>query len=186
VNLPQYHVSSCCRFERQDVYDVHQDHTVVYHCHLRANIVHSEYIQRQSVKRSSCCTPPVPRPSHIAPSFSIFLSCLRNTSSPLASTYTPNIPPPPPCLFCASPCIFSLTLTLTSKNFATQRSRHTDSPLLRSDSRYEVSMHFLEQDATNLWSGLSAHILWAKAGKGVVVGKSRRASDGGYMRFGIP
>jgi hypothetical protein len=43
---------------------------------------------------------------------------------------------PPPCFAAASPCIFSETLTLTSKNLLTQRSRHTDSPLLRSASRY--------------------------------------------------
>lgn len=69
--------------------------------------------------------------------------------------YAPNMPAPPPCLPCASPCIFSLTLTLTSKNLATQRSRQTDSPLLRSGSRYEVSMHFLEQEATSLIHNVS-------------------------------
>lgn len=62
----------------------------------------------------------------------------------------PNIPWPPPCLPCASPCIFSLTFTLTSKNLDTQRSRQTDSPLLRSASRYDVSMHFAEQDLRRL------------------------------------
>lgn len=50
--------------------------------------------------------------------------------------HMPNMPPPPPaCLPAASPCIFSLTLILTSKNLATHRSRQTDSPLLRSPSR---------------------------------------------------
>ena len=54
---------------------------------------------------------------------------------PLFLHHMPNMPPPPACLPAASPCIFSLTLTLTSKNFATHRSRQTDSPLLRSPSR---------------------------------------------------
>jgi len=51
--------------------------------------------------------------------------------------YIPNIPPPPPpaCRPAASPCIFSDTLTLTSKNLATHRSRHTLSPLFKSASR---------------------------------------------------
>ena len=57
---------------------------------------------------------------------------------------------PPPCFAAASPCIFSETLTLTSKNLLTQRSRQTDSPLLRSASRYDVSMHFAEQDLRRL------------------------------------
>ena len=42
---------------------------------------------------------------------------------------------PPPCLWFASPCIFSETLMFTSKNFATHRSRQTDSPLFSSPSR---------------------------------------------------
>ena len=63
--------------------------------------------------------------------------------------YMPGNPPAPPRP-CASPCIFSLTLTLTSKNLATHRSRHTLSPLLRSASRYDVSMHFLLQLCTRL------------------------------------
>lgn len=60
------------------------------------------------------------------------------------------MPPGKPCLPCASPCIFSLTLTLTSKNLDTQRSRQTDSPLFRSASRYAVSTHFAEQDLRRL------------------------------------
>jgi len=61
----------------------------------------------------------------------------------------PNIAPPPPRP-CASPCIFSLTFTLTSKNLATQRSRQTDSPLFRSASRYVGSMHLELQDLRSL------------------------------------
>ena len=53
----------------------------------------------------------------------------------VGTNHIPNIPAPPPCLPAASPCIFSLTLMLTSKNFATHRSMHTDSPLFRSPSR---------------------------------------------------
>jgi hypothetical protein len=72
---------------------------------------------------------------------------------------TPYMPPPnmpaPPCLPWASPCIFSLTLTLTSKNLDTQRSRHTDSPLFRSASRYDASMHFAEHDLRRLRRGVS-------------------------------
>lgn len=56
--------------------------------------------------------------------------------------HRPNIPPPPvappPCpipLACASPCIFSPILMFVSMYLATQRSRQTDSPLLRSASR---------------------------------------------------
>jgi hypothetical protein len=60
------------------------------------------------------------------------------------------MPPRKPCPPWASPCIFSLTLTLTSKNLETQRSRHTDSPLFRSASRYDVSMHFAEHDLRRL------------------------------------
>jgi len=73
----------------------------------------------------------------------------------------PNMPPPPPCFPCASPCIFSLTLTLTSKNLDTQRSRQTDSPLLRSASRYDVSMHLDVQDLTRLeqWKLVNACFL---------------------------
>lgn len=68
----------------------------------------------------------------------------------------PNIPPPAPPpglappLVAASPCIFSETLTFTSKNLATHRSRHTDSPLFKSDSRYSGGMHFLVQVSTSL------------------------------------
>lgn len=95
--------------------------------------------------------------------------------SPLAALYTPRpnfsfimlvlsvspasyMPPGNPCLPCASPCIFSLTLTLTSKNLDTQRSRQTDSPLFRSASRYAVSTHFAEQDLRRLWLHSSARI----------------------------
>ena len=63
------------------------------------------------------------------------------------------LPPPPialPFLEFASPCIFSETLTFTSKNLLTQRSRQTDSPLFRSDSRYCAGMHFLVQVSTSL------------------------------------
>ena len=63
--------------------------------------------------------------------------------------YMPN-PPIPPCLAAASPCIFSLTLMLTSKNLETQRSRQTDSPLLSSPSRYSGGMHFWVQDCVRL------------------------------------
>jgi hypothetical protein len=49
--------------------------------------------------------------------------------------HIPNMPPPLPCLAEASPCIFSDTFMLTSKNLATHRSRQTLSPLLRSASR---------------------------------------------------
>lgn len=59
---------------------------------------------------------------------------------------------PCPCLVAASPCIFSLTFICTSKNLETHRSKHTDSPLLRSPSRYWGGMHFLTQD----WFSLSA------------------------------
>lgn len=62
----------------------------------------------------------------------------------------PNPPPIPPCLAAASPCIFSLTLMLTSKNLETQRSRQTDSPLFNSPSRYSGGMHFLVQDCVRL------------------------------------
>jgi hypothetical protein len=51
---------------------------------------------------------------------------------------------------CAPLCIFSETLTLTSKNFDTQRSRQTDSPLFSSASRYWLGMHFLKQVSTSL------------------------------------
>jgi hypothetical protein len=77
-------------------------------------------------------------------------SISRIPYSVLAYIPPPNMPPPPPCFPCASPCIFSLTLTLTSKNLDTQRSRQTDSPLLRSASRYDVSMHLDVQDFTRL------------------------------------
>lgn len=71
----------------------------------------------------------------------------------------PHIPPNPPIglpppagpLCAASPCIFSLTLRFTSKNFPTHRSRHTLSPLFRSPSRYSGGMHFLLQDCERLW-----------------------------------
>ena len=66
----------------------------------------------------------------------------------------PNPPiAPPPVPFCAaSPCIFSLTFRLTSKNLLTHRSRHTLSPLLRSASRYSGGMHFLVQDCDSLFN----------------------------------
>lgn len=73
-----------------------------------------------------------------------------------SNPYIP-IPIPPPCLLAASPCIFSLTLILTSKNLPTHRSRHTDSPLFRSPSRYSPGIHFLEQDSVNLVRLLAIH-----------------------------
>jgi hypothetical protein len=60
----------------------------------------------------------------------LLVRCRRNLAF-----YMPPKPPTPPCLPAASPCIFSETLMLTSKNLPTQRSRQTDSPLLRSPSR---------------------------------------------------
>lgn len=70
--------------------------------------------------------------SFVSPSKQItpYASHLHHTDN-----HIPKPPIPPPCRPAASPCIFSLTLTLTSKNFETQRSKHTDSPLLRSASR---------------------------------------------------
>lgn len=93
----------------------------------------------------------------------------------LSPSHIPNIPPPP-LLFCASPCIFSLTLTLTSKNLDTQRSRQTDSPLLRSGSRYDASMHFLEHERTSLGklSASSLHI-YNERGRGRVAGEGGRS-----------
>ena len=78
----------------------------------------------------------------------------RNFSNnPFLSSHIPNplIPPPPaPPLCAASPCIFSLTFKLTSKNLLTHRSKHTLSPLLRSPSRYSGGMHFFEQEWESL------------------------------------
>jgi|SRR5690242_1901658 len=82
-------------------------------------------------------------------------SFIMRVSSVSPASY---MPPGNPCLPCASPCIFSLTLTLTSKNLDTQRSRQTDSPLFRSASRYAVSTHFAEQDLRRLWLRLSARM----------------------------
>lgn len=59
---------------------------------------------------------------------------------------------PCPCRIAASPCIFSLTFIWTSKNLETHRSKHTDSPLLRSPSRYSGGMHFLTQDWFSLFA----------------------------------
>lgn len=86
----------------------------------------------------------------------------------------PGKPPAPrPC---ASPCIFSLTLTLTSKNFATQRSRQTDSPLLRSASRYEASMHFLLQDWTSLIIASALPYDWDRWGMDYPVHQTKSAA----------
>lgn len=52
-----------------------------------------------------------------------------------ACSHIPNPLPEPVCFTAASPCIFSLTFIFTSKNLETHRSKQTDSPLLRSDSR---------------------------------------------------
>lgn len=75
--------------------------------------------------------------------------------SPDVAFHIPNPPiaPPPAPFWAASPCIFSLTFRLTSKNLLTHRSRHTLSPLLRSGSRYSGGMHFFVQDWDNLYSG---------------------------------
>lgn len=79
---------------------------------------------------------PYPHPVTTVQSFAPSPGLHHHHSSSFAPPYEPNIPPPPPPALCvASPCIFSDTLTFTSKNLATQRSRQTDSPLLRSDSR---------------------------------------------------
>ena len=71
----------------------------------------------------------------------------------LLSSHIPKPPIPPPLappLCAASPCIFSLTFRLTSKNLLTHRSKHTLSPLLRSPSRYSGGMHFFEQEWESL------------------------------------
>lgn len=83
--------------------------------------------------------------------------CPAHPHDPAPALHIPNPPiAPPPAPFCAaSPCIFSLTLRLTSKNLLTQRSRHTLSPLLRSGSRYSGGMHFFVQDCDNLCAVLS-------------------------------
>ena len=84
---------------------------------------------------------------HLPYSTHLFYPLIIPQNPPLTKTpYAPNGFPPP----CASPCIFSLTLTLTSKNLLTHRSKHTLSPLFKSASRYVVSMHFLLQDCTSL------------------------------------
>lgn len=103
---------------------------------------------------------PYRNPSRKRSSVSLSISYHNTTqTSPLSSSarcfffvFYLNIPPPipPPCLCAASPCIFSETLMLTSKNLATQRSRQTDSPLFRSASRYSAGMHFFVQVSTSL------------------------------------
>lgn len=91
---------------------------------------------------------------HFLPYSARASAALLHQHNRFASLLYPNIDPPPPiappCLCCASPCIFSDTFTFTSKNLATQRSRHTDSPLLRSASRYWFGIHFLVQVSTSL------------------------------------
>ena len=89
--------------------------------------------------------------------------------SPPSHIPNPPIPPPPAPPFCAaSPCIFSLTLRLTSKNLLTQRSRHTLSPLLRSGSRYSGGMHLAVQDWESLFCTRQAWVVSSR--KPVVVG----------------
>lgn len=82
---------------------------------------------------------------------------------------------PCPCRMAASPCIFSLTFICTSKNLETHRSKHTDSPLLRSPSRYSGGMHFLTQD----WFSLFAERETEK-GQRMCVEIERRQWDGMY------
>ena len=78
-------------------------------------------------------------------------------SSPAFHIPNPPIAPPPVPFCAASPCIFSLTFRLTSKNLLTHRSRHTLSPLLRSASRYSGGMHFLVQDCDSLFHWRKKH-----------------------------
>ena len=65
---------------------------------------------------------------------------------PLNYNETNPPPAPPACAFAPMACIFSPTFLFTSKNFATQRSTQTLSPLLSSGSAYLVPMHFVWHD----------------------------------------
>lgn len=118
--------------------------------------------RQHDASASKCKTCHSPTRKRRGISISSSLSIARIPYSILLYIPPPNMPPPPPpCFPCASPCIFSLTLTLTSKNLDTQRSRQTDSPLLRSASRYDVSMHLDVQDLTRLeqWKLVNACFL---------------------------
>lgn len=91
--------------------------------------------------------------------------------SNLTPSHIPNNPPPPPpppCLIAASPCIFSDTFILISKNLLTHLSRQTDSPLLSSPSRYSGGIHLEVQDCCNLCvqNGLVMWDLGCGGGKG--------------------
>lgn len=59
-----------------------------------------------------------------------------------AGLHSENPPGAPPPAAAPTFCIFSPTFLFTSKNFDTQRSIQTLSPLLRSPSAYRGLMHF--------------------------------------------